>query len=350
MAEGMTDPDAAGGTLPYGPTPVREWRDVDPGAFAEIVARNQPAVLRGAADRWPLVAQARRSPGALVEYLIAFDSGRLVTTALVAPGEKGRLAYKDELKALNHRHSSEKLPSVLKGLLRLLEDPDPPGVSIAALRAEENLPGLAEENRTGLVPAGTHPHLWIGNAVTVAPHFDAADNLAFVVAGRRRFTLFPPDQTANLYVGPFDVTPAGVPIGMVPQDAADLERYPRYREALAAAQVAQLEPGDAIYIPYLWWHGVQSLEGLNMLVNFWWYSDAVAAAHPQGVLLRAAYELFRDMPAEHRRAWRHLYDYWVFGAQGDPLEHLPPEQRTAPARLDPEAIARFKQAVVDLLS
>jgi hypothetical protein len=137
---------------------------------------------------------------------------------------------------------------------------------------------------------------------------------------------------------------------MVPHDAPDLERFPRFRDALAAAQVAELEPGDAIYIPYLWWHGVQSLDRFNMLANFWWHRDPVAAAHPQGALLRATYELFRTMPPEHRRAWQSMYEYWVFGIHGDPQQHLPPAQRTTPARIDAQAIARFKQMLAELLS
>mgnify|MGYP000193751085 CR=1 FL=1 len=50
----------------------------------------------------------------------------------------------------------------------------------------------------------------------------------------------------------------------------DLEQFPNYAKAEAVAQQAILEPGDAIYIPALWWHGVESLEGLNVLVNYWW--------------------------------------------------------------------------------
>ena len=34
--------------------------------------------------------------------------------------------------------------------------------------------------------------------------------------------------------------------------------------------VADLEPGDAIYIPALWWHAVQATGELNVLVNYWW--------------------------------------------------------------------------------
>ena len=347
MPEGAT---SAASDLPL-PSPIREWRDVDAARFAEeIVPLGQPAVLRGAAMDWPLVRHALQSPQSLVDYLIGFDIGELIVAAIIPPGEHGRMAYRGALKELNHRPSTEKLPNVLKGLIKLMDAPDPPGVSIGGLNAETALPGLADQNRSPLVPKGALAHLWIGNRVTVSPHFDAADNLAVVVAGRRRFTLFPPEQVSNLYIGPFDLTPAGVPIGTVPLDSPDLDRYPRYRDALAAAQVAELEPGDAIYIPYLWWHGVQSLEPFNMLANYWWHRDEVAAAQPYGRLLRLCYELFRTLPPEHRHAWQPLFEHWVFEADGDPMAHLPPAQRSAPRDVDAEKIARFKQAMAELFS
>ena len=114
------------------------------------------------------------------------------------------------------------------------------------------------------------PRIWIGNRIRVAPHYDVKENVAVCVAGRRRFTLFPPGQIANLYPGPLEQTPAGTPVSMVDQHAPDLERYPRYAEAWTTAQQATLEPGDAIYIPYCWWHGVESLEPVSILVNYWW--------------------------------------------------------------------------------
>ena len=100
--------------------------------------------------------------------------------------------------------------------------------------------------------------------LTVAAHFDFNDNIACVAHGRRRFMLFPPEQLENLYVGPLEFTPQGVPISLVDVHNPDLARYPRFERAVAAAQVAELEAGDAIFIPYMWWHSVRSLEPFNI--------------------------------------------------------------------------------------
>jgi hypothetical protein len=327
---------------------VAELDGATPEAFRAEIARNpRPLVVRGAVADWPLVKHARCSPEALVDYLTGLISSELVDTVIAPPETRGRLLYEQDFSDLNHRRSLEKLPNVLRGLLKQIAEPEPVGISIQGISAEEHFRGLEQANSTGLVPTGTEPKLWIGNAVTVAPHFDAADNLACVAAGRRRFILFPPEQVGNLYVGPFGLTPAGMPVSIVPLDDPDLGRWPRYADALAAAQVAELEPGDAIYIPYLWWHGVQSLEPLNMLVNYWWYGDEIAAQHPFGALLRTCHALFEAMPAEHRAAWRSLYDHYVFADDPGRFEHLPPHMRDTPLP-DRDAVARFKAAMAGL--
>ncbi|TMJ20958.1 MAG: cupin-like domain-containing protein [Alphaproteobacteria bacterium] len=329
---------------------IPEYRGISAERFrSEIVPLGRPAVLRGAVENWPLVERGRASPAALVDYLSSFDSGLLVGTVTAPPQEGGRLFYREGERALNFNVSSEKLPSVLKGILKQMDSPAPWAVAMQGVSAADHLPGLQGENPIDLVPAGTGARLWIGNQVTVAPHFDVADNVACVAAGRRRFTLFPPDQLPNLYLGPFDVTPAGVPVSMVPLDDPDLERFPRHRDALEAAESAELEPGDAIFIPHMWWHGVQSQGAFNLLVNYWWNAGPVAAEHPYGALLHAAFLLYRDMPPGQRAIWRGMYDYYVFESHGDPLAHLPPELRSEARTVDPKAIAGLKSALAALL-
>ena len=84
------------------------------------------------------------------------------------------------------------------------------------------LPGFAAENRAPpieqLRDPAVAPRLWLGNEVVTPAHFDESHNLACVVSGRRRFTLFPPEQVANLYVGPLDLSPAGQAISQFELD------------------------------------------------------------------------------------------------------------------------------------
>ena len=315
----------------------------------DVVRDGRPMVLRAAVREWPFVRAALQSDEAAVQYLGRFYAGRQVGTIVAPPSEQGRFFYRPDSKQMNFERSSQSLSGVLQGLLQQRKAEQQFGIAIQAIPAPEILPGLQEDNPNPFVPTGVPGRLWIGNQVTVAPHFDVADNLACVIAGRRRFILFPPEQTANLYPGPMDVTPASVPVSMVSLDEPELERFPRYREALDAAFVAELEPGDAIYIPYLWWHGVQSLSRFNVLMNFWWNRNDIAARYPYVPFLRLAYMLYREMPAEHRKAWRALYDHYVFEDHGDPMEPLSPPHRDFERELDRDAVARLKQTIRELL-
>lgn len=316
----------------------------------EALGGIQPVVLRGAAKDWPFVRESMNSDEAAVAYLERFYKDKPVNTIVADPSENGRLFYRGDSKELNYREAPQLLSNVLKGLLQQKNADEPLGIAIQAISASDCLPGLEEENPNTFVPAGTKARVWIGNRVTVAPHFDVADNLACVMAGRRRFILFPSEQTANLYPGPLDVTPANVPISMVSLDRPELDRFPRYRDAMKAAVVAELGPGDAIYIPCMWWHGVQSLSPFNVLMNYWWSADAVAARHPYGALLHLAYVLYRGTPSEHRQAWRALYDHYVFQTGGDPTEALAPGQRYRGRDIEPEKVAQLKDALRKLLS
>jgi len=310
---------------------------------------NTPVILRGAVADWPFVREARRSDEAAVAYLNRFYNGRPVNVLVAAPSEQGRFFYRADSKRMNFEIASALLPDVLKSLLDERTSEAPAAIAMQAISAPDALPGLEAENPNPFVPENSHARVWIGNAVTVAPHFDVAENIACVAAGRRRFVLFPPEQTANLYPGPMDVTPANVPISMAAMDESELDRFPHYREALDAAFVADLEPGDAIYIPYLWWHGVQSITGFNVLVNYWFNRDQAAARYPLVPLLHLAYRAYRDMTAEHRTAWRALYDHYVFQAGGDPMETLEPPHREGERRVTPAETARLEQMLRALL-
>lgn len=308
--------------------PVREVENITPERFrTEIVAGYAPVVLRGLTKAWPAVAAGRESIDALCGHLAGFDQGAAAEAFVGPPEIRGRFFYSDDLSGFNFERRRGGFGDLVRYLRSLADRDDAPAVYAGALETSLALPGFAEANPLPLIE-GFHatPRIWIGNASTISTHFDASDNVACVAAGRRRFTLFPPDQVHNLYVGPLDKTVAGQPTSMVELNDPDFERYPRFREALAAAQQADLEAGDAIFIPALWWHQVDAFGPLSVLVNYWWEDSPDAAARFDAMV--HAVLTISHLPPERRKAWAAMFDTFVFGEHGEPAEHLAPEHRS----------------------
>jgi hypothetical protein len=329
---------------------VREWAGTDLATFQnEIVPRNEPAVLKGLLKDWPAVQAGLKSNRALCDYIEKFDCGRPVETLFGDASIGGRFFYTDDLANVNFVRKSEKISSTLETLLKLVDDADPPAIFIQSASVPEFLPKFSDENAIDLAHPTAIPRIWVGNSITVTTHYDISDNIACVVGGRRRFTLFPPDQIRNLYVGPIHFTLAGQPVSMVSLEKPDLSLYPRFEEALATAQVAELEAGDAIFIPYFWWHHVKSLERINVLVNYWWDEASVRFGSPYDCLLHGFLTL-RHLPPKQRAAWRAVFDHYVFQTDADPVAHLPAERRGALGEMTPQLAEHIKSALLKRLN
>jgi hypothetical protein len=313
-----------------------EWHDVDVAKFRnEIMPRDRPAVLKGLVNEWPAVREGRKSPRALCDYIKTFDLGRPVQTAVGPPAIKGRLFYRDDMRGFNFERINETFQIAVERVLAHMNDAEPPALYAGAVSTAEGFPGFARENSLALLDHSIVSRIWAGNAVTAPTHFDMSDNIACVVCGRRRFTFFPPEQLPNLYVGPLEFTPAGQPTSMVKVAAPDLNRYPRYTEALAAAESAELGPGDAVFIPNLWWHNVESLDAFNILVNYWWYDAQRGAGSPFAALVYGLLSI-KDLSADRRDAWRRIFDHYVFQTKGEPAAHLAPEHRGMLGSMTPQ--------------
>ena len=167
--------------------------------------------------------------------------------------------------------------------------------------------------------------LWIGNASFVSCHYDTFDNLACVVAGRRRFTLFRPETIDNLYVGPIDFTMAGPPVALAVGTAPRDPRFPKFEAVRDAALIAELEAGDVLYLPKLWWHQVEATEQLNLLANYWWDAFSAGPDAPYTTMMLAMIAI-AERPAHERAAWRAFFDQYVFRPNGHPLAHLPADK------------------------
>jgi len=332
---------------------IREISALDAGAIRrDVLPNKRPAVLRGLVCDWPAVKQGLISPAALVHYLLRFDSGKSVDALLAAPEVDGQIFYNEGMTGFNFLRNRLPLAAVAEQVLRYAQFPKSPAVAAQSALIRDCLPGFAAENRLSIVDDNVLPRIWLGNQITTPTHVDEWNNIGCVVAGRRRFTLFPPEQIANLYIGPLDFAPTGAPMSLVSLRNPDFTRYPKFRDALEAAFVAELAPGDAIFIPPLWWHHVESLEPFNVLVNYWWHDlvgDGSLADSAFEALLHAILSI-RALPSATRHAWGAFFEQYVFGEQAGTLEHILPERRGILGDLPAEQLAVLRAHLAKRLS
>jgi hypothetical protein len=328
-------------------SPLEEIEAITPERFAEVRRSGEPVVMRGLVADWPLVQAAQE--GRATDYLRTLANDQPVPFMRAAPEVEGRLHYAVGVEGRNF----DRLQGTIDHFLALLEaemtKDRPDALALQGMPASQRLPDFAARHPMPLLPDSVPPRLWIGNAAKVAIHHDPTENIACVAVGRRRFTLFAPEQVGNLYMGPFHQTPAGVQVALPHLTEPDLERYPRFTEALKAGITAELQPGDALYIPYQWYHHVEALDPINVLVNYWWDPAPAGFGSPWDAMMHAMMSV-RSLPADQRRAWRAMFDHYVFETNGDPGAHLPEVGRGALARPTPQTAAQMRQSLLKKLA
>lgn len=320
----------------------------------DLITDGRPAILRGIAGDIPLVAAGRESAGSAVAWLKRFDGRRAVTAYIGDPAIGGRFGYTEDCSALNFVRERGSLSGYLDRLLAGIGDPEAPAIYLGSTDIDQYLPGIRKEAALpfGDAQLAQHPPLvsiWIGNRTIASAHFDMSNNIAVTLVGRRRFTLFPPSQVANLYPGPFDLTPAGQMVSMVDFDSPDLTRHPRFEEAMGAAEVAELEPGDALIYPALWWHQVEALDPFNAMINYWWNAADPFIDTPMTTMLHGLLSL-RGRPAHEKAAWRALFDHYLFADPAQAVAHLPASAHGSLAPLNPDTARRMRAQLLNRLN
>lgn len=322
--------------------------------WQELLDAGEPVVLRALVDGWELVQAGRRSSTAAIDYLETFYNGKTVGAYFGSPEMAGRWFYDDDLKSLNFESRRAPLDEVLEALRRHLNDGKPPSLYVGSTTIDACLPGLRERNDLAFDdPMFEHgaplASIWIGNRSLVSAHFDAPNNMVCCAVGRRRYTLFPPDQIANLYPGPLEPTPGGQAVSMVDFAEPDFEKHPRFREAIEAAQVADLSPGDALFYPGMWWHQVEAFDSFNVMINYWWSTSPSFMGTPMNVLKHALLSL-RDRPEREKAAWKQVLDYYVFGPSERPRAHLPEHARGELGPMDDLTARRLRAELLNKLN
>lgn len=330
--------------------PVKVVEGIRPDAIPEeLLTSTEPLLLKGLVEDWPMVKAAKQSPAEAIEYIRKFYQGATVGIFFAGPESGGRYFYNEDLSDVNYQRAMVKLDAVLDRIGENIGAQRPQYVYMGSTTVDTCLPGFREVNDISLGGRNALASIWLGNPTRIAAHFDVPDNVACCAAGRRTFTLFPPVELENLYPGPLDFTPGGQVVSMVDFHAPDFERFPRFRHALERASVAELEAGDAVFIPSMWWHHVEGYDDFNVLINYWWRQSPAFMGTPSDALDHALLSL-RDLPPEQRRAWQELFRFYVFEYDGTGADHLPAKARGMLNPIDENMARKLRAKLMNKLN
>lgn len=322
---------------------------------AEVVSGSEPVILKQLVNNWSLVQAGRESNAKSVEYLKRFYNGTPTIVCKIPAENSGRMFYNEDCTELNYESFKGRIDETLDAILEGIGESDRPAYYIASNIIDTHLPGFRSENDL-VFPRNKHPDamdarvsIWIGGETTASCHFDALDNIACCAVGSRRFTIFPPEQIANLYPGPLDPTPGGQVLSLVDFKNPDFQKFPRFKDALLAAQVAELEAGDALFLPAMWWHHVEGLAPYNILVNYWWDDTPTFLTSGMNALYMAMLGI-RDKSARERDAWKVFFDYYIFNGPEKSNHFIPPPARGFLATLDRLNVRKLRALLINKLN
>ena len=327
---------------------IAEISSHDPDALKEGFASGRPFVVRQLHSDWPLVQKGRESASALKQYLLSFSLKREFVFAIGEPEQKGKIFYNRDM-GVNFVERRAPFETVLGYFDEIRDAGEDVALYLSSLEIHKYFENLLSETPAYLAGDNCRAGLWIGNKIQVPLHNDFPSNVACVIGGRRKFTLMPPAQFENLYLGPIDFTPAGRAVSMVDLENPDFKKYPKFAKALEQALTAELSPGDIIYIPSMWWHAVEGLDDFNVMLNFWWREKPVFVGGPDAAM-KLAIATIRDLPHPEKHHWKQLFEYYVFNNTEENVSHIPEKGRGILSIINSDLARKIKSYLLEVLS
>ncbi len=310
--------------------------------------RHKPFIVRGLVKNWPMVQQAKQSGKAVRDYLLERAIDRPFMVSMGSDEFDGRIFYRDDM-SMNIQAGRARLPLIFERIDQVENHEPLPIIYLGSIHIPSHFTGLLEDNPLDFGARKPRQSIWIGTRSRIAAHNDFPQNIACVVSGRRRFTFFPPEQFKNLYIGPIDNTPAGRAVSMVDFHKPDFERFPKFKDALEHGLTVILEPGDAVYIPSMWWHHVEGLDPFNILVNYWWRDEGSHLGQPQNALNHAIWAI-RDLPDHEKQHWRDVFDHYVFENPDAVSAHIPEHGKGILGAMTEQNAGKIRSFLIKMLS
>ena len=327
--------------------------------FDSLFASNKPVLLKGLVKDWPLVKAgidggSKYGKHAVMDSLSEHDSGQDFLVYKADYAINAKFSYNESCTGFNYSSERSNFKQVLTHLTSQLNSDEHDYLYVNSLKFEQGFPELSKShtlnfNHPEFAGNQPMPKIWLGTESVAAAHFDLPKNIACCVYGKRRFTLFRPEQVENLYPGPLSPTPGGQVVTMADLANPDFDKFPKLKNALQNAYIVDMEPGDALYYPSMWWHQVQAMDRFNVMVNFWWMSAPAFMGNPMDVLSHGMLSL-RDRPENEKKAWKALFDYYIFGNSEDVTQHLPSASHGALAPMDEMSARRLRAMLLNNLN
>jgi hypothetical protein len=235
------------------------WDNTCGAALGRFIASNTPVVIRGLSDFPPL------------EWTIDSLEKRFGDIAIrVVVSDSQQFGYDDK------RERTIVQMTLSEFLQRGIRDVGGDGkYYVLGKSPAEQFPGLMEEITLpkqlapfiGGMGRFLERNIWMSHGGTrTALHFDTQDNFNIQIEGEKIFWLYPP-RIDGMY--PYKFYSQASYVSPVDPRHLDRERFPLFPDPEDGIEVA-LKPGDLLYLPYGWWHQVDTTGEQNLNVNFWW--------------------------------------------------------------------------------
>lgn len=171
---------------------------------------------------------------------------------------------------------------LLADYLTLIEN-GPTELRIFLFDIFKKVPSLADDIRFPAIMDGfikSYKYVFFGGeGAEVNLHYDMDCSHVFLTQfqTRKKIVLFPPEESIHLYQHPFTVMSHVHPL------KPDYEKYPAARKAQGLETI--INHGETLFIPQLWWHYINYIDG--------GFSLALRANNSVFTALRGAYNLAR---------------------------------------------------------
>jgi len=173
-----------------------QFQDID---FDAFIRKGEPCIFKGALSDCALVTAAKQSDEAAMSYLRSFDSQKPLFYYNAKADADTRFFYTKEMDGFNYATSYASVTEFFDSLMREKQKPSGDSFYVGSAELEDHFPDLLNKNELMLSGDVFEKHpasigIWLGNRTTAVAHYDVSNNIAASVVGRRRFTLFPPEQ------------------------------------------------------------------------------------------------------------------------------------------------------------